>query len=100
MRIGAMVEVEIVLSEKPDAISIPLECVHLEGLAENDAARSSSFNPFAPYGLSRHQESKPPANGQNGRPEIRRFVFVNDNGVARKRWITTGAANENFGSQK
>jgi membrane fusion protein (multidrug efflux system) len=33
--------------------------------------------------------------GRNGQQEIRRVVFINENGVARKREITIGAVNEN-----
>jgi multidrug efflux pump subunit AcrA (membrane-fusion protein) len=96
LRIGAAVEVEMVLEEKQNVISIPLECVRIEGMATGDSPRSFTYNPFLPYRMARRQPEQPLTDGQNEKEEIRRSLFVNENGIARKRPITTGAANENI----
>jgi RND family efflux transporter MFP subunit len=94
LRLGAHVEVEVILAEKPNTLSVPLECVHIEGAEENEVPRSFSFNPFAPRGYSQLHDGRAMSLGDNGAARLLRHVFVNDNGVARKRAITTGAANE------
>ncbi|MGH7600375.1 MAG: efflux RND transporter periplasmic adaptor subunit [bacterium] len=96
LRIGAVVEVEIVLQEKPAAIAIPLECVRFEGAAREESPTTFNFNPFVPYRASRRRMETPPANGLNESQAIQRFVFINENGVAHKREIVTGLANEHL----
>jgi RND family efflux transporter MFP subunit len=96
LRIGAVVEVEIVLQEKPDAIAIPLECVRFEGPAREESPTTFNFNPFAPYRASRRRMEDLPANGLSAPQAIHRYVFVNANGMAHKREIITGLANAHF----
>lgn len=96
LRIGAVAEVEIVLQEKPDAITIPLECVRFEGAVREESPKPFAFNPFVPYRASRRRVESPPANGLNEPQAIHRYVFINENGVAHKREIVTGLVNENL----
>jgi multidrug efflux pump subunit AcrA (membrane-fusion protein) len=96
LRIGAVVEVEIVLQEKPDAIAIPLECVRFEGLAREESPTTFNFNPFVPYRASRRRTKDLPANGLSEPQAIHRYAFINENGVAHKREIATGLANEHL----
>lgn len=94
LRLGAHIEVEVLLAEKPDAISVPLECVYIEGGEENEASQAFAFNPFSPRGYSQPHGVREKSLGSNGATSLLRYLFVNENGVARKRAVTTGAANE------
>jgi RND family efflux transporter MFP subunit len=96
LRIGAVVEVEIVLQEKPDAIAIPLECVRFEGAVREESPKPFAFNPFVPYRASHRRMEDLPTNGLSEPQAIHRYVFINENGIAQKREIATGSANEHL----
>jgi HlyD family secretion protein len=96
LRIGASVDVEIVLSEKQDVISIPLECVRFDGPTDEEASEHVTFNPFVTYTIQRRPPRRTSAEARNEEPAFHRSIFINENGIARKRVITTGDANENF----
>ncbi|MDZ7289808.1 MAG: HlyD family efflux transporter periplasmic adaptor subunit [candidate division KSB1 bacterium] len=96
LRIGAVVEAEIVLQEKPEAIAIPLECVRFENSEREESPKPFAFNPFVPHPASRRRMGDLPANGLNEPQALHRYVFINKNGVAHKREIVTGLANEHL----
>ncbi len=95
LRLGATVEAEIVLAEKTEAISIPLECIHFENSNQDDSPSQSTFNPFLPFRFSRQREM-PEMPNQIAPGEISRYVFVVENGLAHKKEIVTGAGNTQF----
>ena len=96
LRIGAAVQVEIVLYDKPEAIAIPLECVQFEGRTISSSSRPVSYNPLMPFSARRRFPNNGDSEIDAGKAKIGRYVWMNENGVAVKRTIVTGEANESM----